>query len=49
MPCCTAEDRPDCRHPTGGHERCNQNAPLWQNVCIKRDNSDGRVTLTFDR
>ncbi|MJZ42520.1 hypothetical protein DS487_16785 [Salmonella enterica subsp. enterica] len=24
-------------------------APLWQNVCIKRDTSDGQVTLTFDR
>ncbi|EBB7947777.1 TPA: hypothetical protein ACXISS_001280 [Salmonella enterica subsp. enterica serovar Kottbus] len=33
-----------CLSPDG-----NQNAPLWQNVCIKRDNSDGRVTLTFDR
>ncbi|EDJ9085160.1 hypothetical protein GFI45_08875 [Salmonella enterica subsp. enterica] len=24
-------------------------APLWQNVCIKREYSDGQVTLTFDR
>ncbi|EAM6157860.1 hypothetical protein FII00_12195 [Salmonella enterica subsp. enterica] len=24
-------------------------APLWQSVCIKREYSDGQVTLTFDR
>ncbi|HFD9495529.1 TPA: hypothetical protein ACF8KN_003984 [Salmonella enterica] len=24
-------------------------APLWREVCIKRENSDGQVTLTFDR
>lgn len=26
-----------------------QNAPLWQNVCIKREHPDGQVKLTFDR
>lgn len=33
-----------CLPPDG-----NQNAPLWQNVCIKREHSSGQVTLTFDR
>lgn len=33
-----------CLPPDG-----DRNAPLWQNVCIKREPSDGRVTLTFDR
>lgn len=28
---------------------CDRNAPLWQNVRIKREHASGQVTLTFDR
>ncbi|EEJ1463982.1 hypothetical protein AHN10_005578 [Salmonella enterica subsp. enterica] len=33
-----------CLPPDG-----DRNAPLWQNVRIKREHSSGQVTLTFDR